>query len=263
MTQYVELKNNGLTLRGMLNRPDGITEKIPVVCMFHGYTGCRNEQHFLFVQLARRLERLGMASLRFDFGGSGESDGEFEQMTILKELEDAKAVLGFAKGLPFADQARIGVVGMSMGGAVASMLGGDCADEIAALCLWAPAANIAEICVKGRVGAIVYERERFVDVGGLKLGFSFIEEVKVLDIVERAKPYNKEVLLIHGTADPVVPLEVSHRYLAAYGKNAALVEVAGAGHTFDRLDYTEQVFTATETHLKRQLQPVYSNIANK
>ena len=135
MQKAVEIESRNLTLRGMLHIPDNAPGKVPVVCIFHGFTGTKVEPHFIFVKLSRRLEKTGIASLRFDFGGSGESDGDFEDMTILTELDDAKAILDYAKSLPFADAERIGVVGLSMGGTVASLLAGDRKEEVAALCL--------------------------------------------------------------------------------------------------------------------------------
>ena len=100
MQKAVEIESRNLTLRGMLHIPDNAPGKVPVVCIFHGFTGTKVEPHFIFVKLSRRLEKTGIASLRFDFGGSGESDGDFEDMTILTELDDAKAILDYAKSCP-------------------------------------------------------------------------------------------------------------------------------------------------------------------
>ena len=63
-------------------------------------------------------------------------------MTLFTELEDAKAILEYAKSLPFADPERIGVVGLSLGGTIASVLAGDRREDVAALCLWAPAGDM-------------------------------------------------------------------------------------------------------------------------
>lgn len=45
--------------------------------MLHGFTGNKTETHFLYTRLARQLATQGIAALRFDFAGSGDSQGEF------------------------------------------------------------------------------------------------------------------------------------------------------------------------------------------
>ena len=132
-------------IKRMLHTPDGFTGKVPMALIFHGFTGNKMEPHFIFVKLSRMLEKAGIASLRFDFLGSGESDGEFKDMTLSGELKDAEAILEYAKSLDFVDQDKIYAVGLSMGGAVASMLAGLHSEDIAALCLWAPAGNMGEL----------------------------------------------------------------------------------------------------------------------
>ena len=47
----------------------------------------------MFVKCSRALAQVGVASLRFDFYGSGESDGEFRQMTLRGEIADGRALL--------------------------------------------------------------------------------------------------------------------------------------------------------------------------
>jgi len=105
MQKAVEIiDQRGLTLRGMLHVPDGAVGKVPVVAIYHGFTGNKMEPHFIFVKLSRALEKKGIASVRFDFAGSGESDGDFIDMTISGEISDAKCILDYAYGLDFADK---------------------------------------------------------------------------------------------------------------------------------------------------------------
>ena len=75
MERYVECESRGLTLRGMLHVPDQRTVKVPFVILFHGFCDDRNEINFVHTELSRRLCERGIASVRFDFAGSGDSDG--------------------------------------------------------------------------------------------------------------------------------------------------------------------------------------------
>lgn len=247
MQKAVEIKSRGLTLRGMLHTPDMISRKIPVVCFFHGFSGNKMEPHFIFVKLSRRLEKLGIASVRFDFGGSGESDGEFKDMTLSKELEDAKAILDFVKSQEFTDTGKIGVVGFSMGGVVASMLAGDRKEDVATLCLWAPAGNMCELAVSSRTKEEIQAVRKigFWDAGGLAVGVGFLDDVLNLDIYEKSAAYDKNVLLLHGDNDQTVPLSISDKYLEIFLTRASLHVIEGGDHTFNRIEWEEEVLDYT------------------
>ena len=260
MQKAVEIQRNGMILRGMMHTPDEFTEKIPMALVFHGFTGNKMEPHFIFVKLSRMLEKAGIASLRFDFLGSGESDGEFKDMTLSGELKDAEAILQYAKSLDFVDQNKIFAVGLSMGGAVASMLAGLHPLDIAALCLWAPAGNIGEL-----VQNTVREMEAAgVDVGGMKyydfsgnlVGKDFVEDVISLDVFKTASSYDKQVLIFHGDKDDSVPLETSYRYMDIYGDKARLNVIKDADHTFNKYEWEQEVIKGTVEFLKSQINGV-------
>lgn len=254
MQKAVEIQRNGMVLRGMLHTPDGFTGKVPMALIFHGFTGNKMEPHFIFVKLSRILEKAGIASLRFDFLGSGESDGEFKDMTLSGELKDAEAILEYAKSLDFVDQDKIYAVGLSMGGAVASMLAGLHSEDIAALCLWAPAGNMGELIQNSiremeAAGVNISEME-YYDHGGNLVGKAFVEDVTSLDIFKIASFYDKRVLILHGDKDEAVPLETSHRYLEIYGDKAKLHVLEGADHTFNKFEWEQEVIEKTVEFLK-------------
>ena len=106
----------------MMHVPDQRPGKVPFVILFHGFCDDRNEINFVHTELSRRLCERGIASVRFDFAGSGDSDGRFEDMTVSSEVEDGLAILDYVKSLDFVDQSRIAIHGLSMGGCVASMV---------------------------------------------------------------------------------------------------------------------------------------------
>jgi hypothetical protein len=90
MEKYVELARPSGRMRGMLHLPErsDFRPPWPAVALYHGFTGSRTEARFLFVSFSRLLARHGIASARFDFLDSGESDGEFQDMTLSGEIED-------------------------------------------------------------------------------------------------------------------------------------------------------------------------------
>src|SRR5437867_11466797 len=125
METFVQFPNRSKKwLRGVIHRPERARARRggPGVVLFHGFTGDRMESHWLFVKCARALARAGVASLRFDFFGSGESDGTFRQATLQGEIEDARAAVNFFRRQKGIHQERIGLLGPSLGGAIAAVV---------------------------------------------------------------------------------------------------------------------------------------------
>ena len=88
-TQNLEIDGDHGKLSAVIQRPDNQT-KYPMVMLMHGFTG--NKEQDLLTTIADNLEAQGIASIRFDFNGHGASEGAFQDMTVLNEIEDAKKV---------------------------------------------------------------------------------------------------------------------------------------------------------------------------
>lgn len=240
MQKAVSINHNGLELRGMEHVPSG--EKLPAVILFHGFTGTKLESHRLFLNISRSLEAQGFASFRFDFLGSGESDGDFKDMTVTSELEEAETIFNYVKSHPKIDENRIIVLGFSMGGLVASLLTGKRHEEIAKLILLAPAGTMG-VMIELMKGNLPYiEEENAFDLGGNLIGKGFYEDVKSLEVWEQAAKYNGKVLLIHGSNDQAVPYAVSNLYIEkCYGIEAILHSIEGGDHTFSSYHWKKDV----------------------
>jgi alpha/beta superfamily hydrolase len=111
MNKPVTFKNQGQELVGILHVPDALQsgERAPAIVMFHGFTGNKSESHRLFVHVAKALCNADFVVLRFDFRGSGDSDGEFEDMTVPGEVSDAREALTFLSKLDFVDKDQTGI----------------------------------------------------------------------------------------------------------------------------------------------------------
>ncbi|NMA72022.1 MAG: alpha/beta fold hydrolase, partial [Firmicutes bacterium] len=126
METWVELSNYGETIRGTLHRPVGAGPH-PAVLFLHGLGGNRIEANRLFVRAARILAKQGIAALRIDFRGAGESDGEAEARSVSGHLSDALTAYHFLAEDAQLDRHRLAVLGFSLGGAVAALLAGELA----------------------------------------------------------------------------------------------------------------------------------------
>lgn len=231
---------------GVLHLPVGAPAPVPAVLMCHGFTGDRQENHRLFITMSRRLAKAGIGSLRIDFRGSGESSGEFSDMTILTEVEDALAALDLLRSESRVDPGRLGILGLSMGGCVAAMTAGQ-APDLKAAALWAAVAHPYEQFM-GVARQTSVEPAPLVDWAGWPIGAGFARALPECRPLEDICRYSRPVLLIHGTDDPTVKPSASADYSAAL-KAASIphkhVTVDGAGHTFNSLPWTEQVVTET------------------
>ncbi|MEI2301454.1 alpha/beta hydrolase [Ensifer sp. MJa1] len=141
----VRIENGGRGIVGVLNLPDGATNP-PVVLMLHGFTGQKDEfpmassQTGLFAYTAERLAEVGIASLRIDFHGSGESDGKWEETTFSGQIQDAVLAFDYLQALASVDGSKIGILGYSQGGLVGGHLAAK-RPEASAVVLWAPVTN--------------------------------------------------------------------------------------------------------------------------
>ena len=107
MVRYIEVENRkGKILRGFLNLPDGVAHP-PVVLNLHGFGGSLSGYKYAHTHLARTLEAEGIACMRFDFYGCGESDGEFDEMTFTGLLEDAEDVYAWLKSQSCVDGEKL------------------------------------------------------------------------------------------------------------------------------------------------------------
>ena len=77
----VTFEREGARRVGVLHLPETRVGETGVVFL-HGWSGCRLGPHRMFVTCARRLCATGVPCLRFDFGGRGDSEGEWDTADI-------------------------------------------------------------------------------------------------------------------------------------------------------------------------------------
>lgn len=218
-------------LAAVLQTPDN-QRNFPLVIICHGFTS--NKEHLLLKNLADELEMRGIASIRFDFNGHGESEGDFQDMTVLNEISDAKKVYDYANRLP--NVTSISIAGHSQGGVVASMVAGELgAKKIKSVVLMAPAAVLRDDSIRGNLFGYKYDAlnpPEYVEIfNGLKVGRNYILTSQTLPIYETAEKFTGNALMIHGTGDIIVPYTYSLIYKKIY-KHGAVELIDRADHSF-------------------------------
>lgn len=234
------MKEESITIQGAVGKLKGIVttpthckdKKTPTVIIFHGLT--RNKDVVFHKILAESLANYGIASVRFDFNGHGESEGMLKNMTIDNELEDARCIYTFTKTLPFVG--AIGVVGHSQGGVVSILLGAELGEKnIKAMTLLAPGVGIHDSMVQGTFFGASFDPinvpDEIVLNNNIILGKEYVLSGQRMKPFEAAKEYDGKVLLIHGTGDRLAAYSYSE-YLTYFYKNHQLHILKGVDHIF-------------------------------
>lgn len=232
-SQSLKIDGDHGKLSAVIQTPDGKTS-YPMVMILHGFTGNKNEP--LLTTLADNLEKESIASIRFDFNGHGESDGNFSDMTVLNEIGDAYKVYNYVSNLP--SVTSVSIVGHSQGGVVTSMLAGELGTEkVKCIALMAPAAVLRDDAIRGQLFNFKYDSinpPQYIEIfGGLKLGRNYIITAQTLPIYETAEKYQGPALMVHGTGDVIVPYTYSLHYKRIYSKSQ-LVLLPAFDHGFSQ-----------------------------
>ncbi|MBQ7543950.1 MAG: alpha/beta fold hydrolase [Synergistaceae bacterium] len=236
-------------LSAVIQKPEG--DKMPMVMLLHGFTGSKTNRPL--TDTADLLEKNGIASIRFDFNGHGDSEGDFVNMTVLNEIEDARKVFEYVKALDYVSSVAIG--GHSQGGVVTSMLAGELgAENVKAVVLFAPAAVLRDDAIRGNVMGTAYDAgnppESVKIFGRFDLGREYMVTSQTLPIYETAAKFTGPACVIHGTGDRIVPYTYGERYYKGY-KNGELHLINGADHGFT--GFEEDAAELAVSFLKKQL----------
>lgn len=243
MVENFEIKNKkNRTLRGIINRPE-IESKVPCIIFCHGFMGNKVGHNFMFVKIARILEKLGVASIRFDFAGSGESDGDFKYVTISEEAEDCSVILKFSNSLDYIDKTNINILGFSMGGAIAVITASNYSGMIKNSILISPAFNMYDIFVNEIKGDRLYEflNKGYINFENNELDKKAIEDASDYNFFNYLKNINGNVLILHGTDDESVPPLYSKKIEKLLGNKALLQFITGADHCYSSPFYYQQL----------------------
>lgn len=226
-------------------------ERVPMVVLCHGFMG--NMQSDLLIKIAELLQERGIASIRFDFNGHGQSEGRFQDMTVLNEIVDAKKVIEYVTALPYVSS--VAIAGHSQGGVVAAMTAGELgAEKIKSVVLLAPAAVLRDDAIRGSTMGATYDPfnpGEYVELfRGLKLGAEYIRTAFSMPIYETSAGYKGPALIIHGTGDRVVPYTYGERFHQLWD-GSELIILDRADHGFSK--QTNEVAASSADFLSKTL----------
>lgn len=231
--------SDGKNIYGVAYIPKGPQiKKYPTVIFSHGYSS----SHMFHSYYGCSLAENGIACYSFDFcGGSNisKSDGKTTEMSVLTEKRDLGAVLTTAKTWDFVDPANIFLCGESQGGFVSALAAVDHEADLKGMVLLYPAFHIPDAMRK-----MFPDKQSIKDEmdfpANMKIGRCYVDAVYDMDAYKATNGFKKEVLIIHGDKDELVPLAFAERAAKEYPW-AELKVIKGANHGYYSKEHREEV----------------------
>ncbi len=255
MAQYsvsesdVSFSSQGQTVVGTLAMPDS-EGPVPVVLLLHGFTGTRQElpvvgtEDTMFSRAARWLGERGVASLRIDFRGSGDSEGAWEDTTFSGQIADASAALDYLETLEGIDSGRASILGLSQGGLVGAAAAGRDA-RVSNLVLWSAVSNpvMSYGILLGYdnllAGAAAGDELMTIELpwgAETSLRGPFFEDIFLVDPVAEIASYAGPLLVVNGARDTTVtPQPHAGQVFLDYHDGAEALVLLDGDHIFDVL----------------------------
>lgn len=213
---------------------------VRAVVMVHG-SGVARDEVGLYPILARRLAAAGVASLALDLPGHGTSGGRRSDLTLaglLNVLDAGVARVAGLTGLP-----RIGLVAASLSGGVSAYFAAQRPETVDRLVLFYPLLDYRQRFVFEKpwwtAAGVTDEAAETLDRQGhvehtpvFPLGRAMLNEVFWLRPDRVFGDLTAPTMLIHGSADPAIPLASSEKAAATMTVLHELVVLDGAGHGF-------------------------------
>lgn len=233
--------SKGQKLCGLLSLPD--VEKPPIIIFVHGFK-MNKEAHLMVNNSIKPLLDDGIAVLRIDCRGSGESDLEFHEFTITSEGEDINTAIDYAKTLNI-DSERIGVVGISLG--ATAILSAN--PDVKTIVFWGPAWKSTRYDTPENRKRIKEEKvfNAIHSLSGKKFvaGKDLFYEMLNFDYVLKCKNLKKvPTLILRGEVDEIVT-DLSHDKIVTELLNAKYVVIPKGDHNFTNKSAEKELIKET------------------
>jgi pimeloyl-ACP methyl ester carboxylesterase len=271
MEKPASFQNEGYTLHAMLHVPDdfrGGPGSVGVVFL-HGWSGNRRGPHDLLVAAARRYCEAGLPSLRFDFRGRGDSEGDMDEADLATMISDT--VIAVRHLAEACNLSAVVLAGICSGGEVAIGAAPLCS-IVKAMMLWsAPPVGIDRSRARrakqlhnlGQYAAKLFRAATWQKAlsGGLNL--SMIKQAvsgrggagETPATGENARPepdipwrerflsFPGPIQLVYGTGDPTTSEAVDYYEKLAARRNIAADShlIEGANHSFYSLPWKAEL----------------------
>lgn len=217
----------------------------------HCFTCSKNLSAVRHISTA--LHQSGVAVLRFDFTGLGESEGDFVDTNFSSNVED---LLAAAKYLADNYEAPSLLIGHSLGGAAVLCAATELPEVKAVATIGAP---FDPEHVSHLLGNSIDEIETHgvaeVNIGGrpFKVKKQFLEDIRSNKINEKIKNLNKALLIMHSPQDRTVNIDNAARLYSTAMHPKSFISLDGADHLLSNKMDAQYVGDSIACWVKRYL----------
>jgi len=207
----VTFVGEGQRISGILHLPE--KKNPPCVIASHGLLSSKDSEKY--IALGDRLSQEGIAMLRFDFRGIGESEGRIEDDTVSRRIVDLGSAVDFVRSRRDLGN-RIGLLGSSLGGYV-SLIKASLDQAIRAVAIWATPFHLDDLkSNKGTEGHPLPAEAFFED----------LPKHRLLPLLSKVS----NCMVIHGEKDELVPVVQAWEIFHSLGAPKEIHVIEGADH---------------------------------
>lgn len=251
----------GLTLSAKLELP---INQAPIAYAIFAHCFTCNKNLLAVKNIARSLTQEGIAVLRFDFTGLGESEGEFADSNFSSSVEDLVAAAEF---LSEKYEAPKLIIGHSLGGA-ASIFAASVVDSIQAVATIGAPASPAHVThlFGNEVDTIQQNDSAEVRIGGrpFRVKKQFLEDVNGQNMQAVVKSLRKPIAIFHSPQDTTVGIENAARIYEDAMHPKSFISLDGADHLLSNKKDSQYVGSVIASWLLRYIEiPEEQNLRSK
>ena len=231
--EKVSFTSEGQKIAGILHLPD--EKNPPCVIASHGLLSSKDSEKY--IALGEQISGEGMALLRFDFRGIGESEGRLEDDTVSRRVVDLNSAIAFVKSYPGMGN-RVGLLGSSLGGYI-SLIGASREKGIRAVVTWATPFHLDDLGSKGTEQNPLPGEAFFNDLPRHRLS-------PVL-------PKVSNCFVIHGEKDELVPVDQAWEIFHILGAPKEIHVIEDADHRLTEPAHRQRAINLSVDWFKRYL----------
>ena len=236
--EHITFENaSGIKLAAVLELP---AQPIKYYALFAHCFSC-GKDIIAATRISRELARIGIAVLRFDFTGLGNSDGDFANTNFSSNIEDILAAVDFLRNQYEAPKL---LIGHSLGGTAVLNAAGDIPESLAVVSIGSPAtADHLLEKFPGEIEQISNGNEPSVSLGTntFTIKQQFVDDLRSQSTTHKINKLRKAILIFHSPFDDIVSIDEATKIFIAANHPKSFITLDNADHLLSKAEDAEYV----------------------